>query len=109
VVINIDSPILQEVVDHHLGQYPDVMAEEVADTVRRVFGEVAACKIAHSQKLARNVPEEELDREYRSEQALTIGLMGLMAEESVIAQRLGRFGKKRSGQPAPVATPAAAG
>ena len=75
--------------------YPDVFAEEVGKTVRQVFGEVATCKIAHSQKLAKKVPAEVLDREYRSEQALTIALMGLMAEESLIAQRLGKLGRKK--------------
>jgi len=102
VLINVDSPTLQEAVEYHQSQYPDIYAEEVAKTVRQVFGEVAACKIAHSQKLARKVTEEELDREYRSEQALTVGLMGLLAEESVIAQRLGRLGKKKGSQLAAV-------
>jgi hypothetical protein len=95
VVVNVDSPVLQEIVEYHQAQYPEVYAEEVATTVRQVFGEVAACKIAHSQKLAKRVTEEELDRDYRSEAALTVGLMGLLAEESVISQRLGRLGKKK--------------
>jgi hypothetical protein len=98
VLINIDSPILQEVVEYHQAQYPDVYAEEVAKTVRQVFGEVAACKVAHSQKLTKNISEEELDRVYRNEQALTLALMGLMAEESVIAQRLGKLGRKKTVQ-----------
>ena len=38
----------------------------------------------------KNVPEQELDRDYRSEQALTVPLMGMMAEE-----RLGKLGRKR--------------
>lgn len=95
VLINVDSSILQEVVAHHQVHYPDVYSEEVANVVRQVFGEVAACKVAHSQKLAKDVPEEELDRDYRSEQALTVGLMGLIAEESLIAQRLGKLGRKK--------------
>jgi hypothetical protein len=95
VVVNVDSPVLQEIVEYHQHQYPDIYAEEVASTVRNVFGEVAACKIAHSQKLAKRVTEEELDRDYRSEAALTVCLMGLLAEESVISQRLGRLGKKK--------------
>jgi hypothetical protein len=97
VLVNVDSPILQDVVEYHQNQYPDVHAEEVANTVRQVFGEVAACKIAHSQKLVKKVTEEELNRDYRSEQALTVALMGLMAEESLIAQRLGKFGRKKLG------------
>jgi len=96
VLINVDSLILQEIVEYHQAQYPDVYAEEVAKTIRHVFGEVAACKVAHSQKLARDVPREELDRDYRNEQALTIALMGLLAEETVIAQRLGKLGRKKS-------------
>jgi hypothetical protein len=104
VLINIDSPILEETVKHHQDQYPDVYAEEVSKTVRQVFGEVAACKVAHSQKLARKVPEEELDRDYRTEQALTVALMGLMAEEALIAQRLGRLGRKKPFTQIPVAT-----
>jgi hypothetical protein len=95
VLINQDSPILQEVIEYHQAQYPDVYAEEVAKTIRQVFGEVASCKIAHSQKLTKNVPVEELDLDYRSEKALTVALMGLLAEESVIAQRLGKLGRKK--------------
>jgi hypothetical protein len=95
VLINAESPILQEVVQYHQSQYPEVFAEDVQKIVHDVFGEVAACKVAHSQKLLRNVAKEELDRNYRSEQALTIGLMGLLAEESLIAQRLGRLGRKK--------------
>lgn len=96
VHINVDSGILQEVIEYHQEMYPEVYQEEVAKTVRQVFGEVAACKIAHSQKLAREVPEQELDAQYRSEAALTVGLMGLIAEESLISQRLTRLGPKRS-------------
>jgi len=106
VLLNIDSPILQEVVEYHQAQYPDIYADEVGKIVRQVFGEVAACKVAHSQKLAKNVPEEQLDSEYRSEQALTIALMGLMAEESLIAQRLGKLGRKK---PTPVGSSVAVG
>jgi hypothetical protein len=42
------------------------------------------------------VAEEDLDQYYRSEQALTIALMGLLAEESLIAQRLGKLGRKKN-------------
>src|SRR5262249_32555977 len=95
VLINADSPVLQEVVEYHQAQYPDIYTEEVSNIIRQVFGEVAACKVAHSQKLRQKVTEEELDTEYRNEAALTIALMGLMAEESVIAQRLGKLGRKK--------------
>lgn len=95
VCINLDSPILQDAVEYHQQQYLDVFAEDVATTVRQVFGEVAACKVAHSQKLANRVTQQDLDQTYRSEQALTLALMGLMAEEAVIAQRLVKLGRKK--------------
>ena len=96
VIINIDSPILEEVITYHQTEYPDIYAEEVAKIVCRVFGEVAACKIAHSQKLTRLITEEEINRDYRNEQALTLALMGLIAEESLIGQRLSSLGIRRT-------------
>jgi hypothetical protein len=96
VFMNRDSPILLEAIKYHQGQYPDVYGQEVDEIVRNTYGEVAVCKIAHSQKLARHVNEQELDETYRSEAALTIALMGLLAEESLIAQRLGKLGRKKT-------------
>jgi hypothetical protein len=96
VLINIDSPILREIEKYHQDQYPDVYAEEVTKTVQKAFGEIAACKIAHSQKLSKLVSQEQLNSDYRNESALTISLMGLLAEESLIAQRLGKLGRKKS-------------
>jgi hypothetical protein len=96
VLMNRDCPILLEAIKHHQAQYPDIYAEEVEKIVRDTYGEVAVCKIAHSQKLAKFVPEQDLDEQYRSEAALTVGLMGLLAEESLIAQRLGKLGRKKT-------------
>jgi hypothetical protein len=94
--MNRDSPILVEAIKYHQGQYPDVYAPEVEDIVRNTYGEVAVCRIAHSQKLAKSVNEQDLDETYRSEAALTIGLMGLLAEDSLIAQRLAKLGRKET-------------
>ena len=95
VMINLDSGIIDEVVKYHEERYPEILHEEVRKIIWKTFGEVAACKVAHSQKLARMVTEQELDKSYRTEEALTVGLMGLMAEESLISQRLGRLGRKK--------------
>jgi hypothetical protein len=96
VLMNEDSPLLDEAIRYHLNQYPEIYAKEVTDIVRKTYGEVAVCKLAHSQKLVAQVPEQDLDETYRSEQALTISLMGLLAEESLIAQRLGKLGRKKT-------------
>ena len=94
VFINVDSPILQEIIEYRQSLYPEIYAEEIASEIRKAFGEIATCKIAHSQRLTRLIPEERLDEDYRNERALTVSLMGLIAEESLIVQRLkGRFKK----------------
>jgi len=96
VLMNSEAPILLEAVKHHQQQYPEVFAPDVDKIVRETYGEVAVCKIAHSQKLIAHVAEEDLDMTYRNEAALTISLMGLLAEESLIAQRLGKLGRKKN-------------
>jgi hypothetical protein len=97
VILNADAPMLLESIAYHQEQYPAVHSEEIQKIVKDVYGEVAVAKIAHSEKLAaRGVSEEDLEQQYRSDQALTIALMGLMAEESLISQRLGRLGRKKS-------------
>ncbi len=96
VHMNRDAPILLEAIKYHQDQYPDVYAEEIEEIVKNTYGEVAICKVAHSQKLAKHIPEQDLDDTYRSEAALTIALMGLLAEESLIGQRLGKLGRKKT-------------
>jgi len=96
VILNQEAPLILEAIKFHQEQYPDVHAEEIQKIVMQVYGEVAVSKIAHSQKLANRVSEEDLDDLYRSDEALTFSLMGLLAEETVIAQRLGRLGRKKS-------------
>ena len=96
VILNMEAPVILEAIGHHQEQYPDIYAEEIMITVKNVYGEIAAAKIAHSQKLAARIPEQELDADYRSEKALTVALMGLMAEDTVISQRLGRLGRKKA-------------
>ena len=96
VLMNKEAPLLVEAIKHHQQQYPDVFAVEVEKIVKDTYGEVAVCKIAHSQKLTTYVAEDQLDLTYRNEAVLTVALMGLLAEESLIAQRLGRLGRKKS-------------
>ena len=95
VELNSEAPVLLEAIKYHQDQYADVFAEDVGKAVMAVFGEVAVAKIAHSQRLRGNVTDQELRDDYRNERVLTVALMGLLAEESLIAQRLGKFGRKK--------------
>lgn len=96
VILNKESPVVIESIKYHQNQYPDVYAEEVQNIVMDVFGEVAVAKIAHSQKLRKLISDEDLREDYRNEKVLTVALMGLLAEESLIAQRLGKLGRKKA-------------
>jgi hypothetical protein len=95
VVINSQSPVLVEMIKYHRDRYPDVHAEEVTKIILRTFGEIAACKIAHTQKLTKYITEQEVDDLFRTEEALTASLMGLIAEDTLIAQRLAKLGPKK--------------
>jgi hypothetical protein len=68
--MNREAPILLEAIKHHQQQYPDVFAVEVEKVVKDTYGEVAVCKIAHSQKLIAHVAEEDRDLTYRNEAEL---------------------------------------
>lgn len=56
-----------DVFEYNQERYPEIYHEEAAKIARRVFGEVAVCKVAHSQKLTKEVSEQDLDKLYRSE------------------------------------------
>lgn len=97
VVINTGSPFLEEMVAYHQRYYADHLADEVREIVVGVLGEIACAKVAHAQTLSRqaHLSEEAINEKYRSEEALTFALMGLVAEEAVISQRLGKLGRKK--------------
>jgi hypothetical protein len=64
--------------------------------VEASLGLFAVCKVAHANTLTRQgISEEAIDDSVLTSEALTFSLMGFMAEEAVISQRLGPVGKKR--------------
>lgn len=95
VMINCEAEAIEEVIKFHQEKYAPVFAEDVQRIVLGSYGEIAACKIAHSQKLRSKISREELDRDFRSPEALTMALLGLIAEESVISSRLAGLVRQR--------------
>jgi hypothetical protein len=67
VLVNVDSPILQEIVEYHRAQYLDVYAEEVRKTTIRSLARWQLVGLLTLKSWRKNVPEQELDRDYRSE------------------------------------------
>lgn len=97
VLINIDHPVLRAEVEHWQAQYADHHAEDVVNEVLAVYGQIAVAKVAHSEFLKSVIPSKIVEDSLRSEAALTMSLLGLMAEEAVIAPRLGgKFAKRHS-------------
>jgi hypothetical protein len=45
--------------------------------------------------LTKYVTEQEVDDAFRNEEALAVSLMGLIAEDSLINQRLAKLGRQR--------------
>jgi hypothetical protein len=93
VYINTGSEILRKLENYHVERFPDVHEEEIRKEIRNAFGEIAVAKVAHSQQLKHLVNRDELEKIYRSEEALTIALMGYVSEDKYIALKLRRFGK----------------
>ena len=96
VLINVDHPVLRQQVDHWQRQYADHLAEQVEQDVLSVYGEVAVAKVAHTEHLKSVLPAPVVETDLRSPAALTTALLGLMAEEAIIAPRLGgKYSKRR--------------
>ncbi len=96
VLLNGDHPILTELVQYWQDRYPDHLSDAIRADVIDVYGTVAVAKIAHSERLKGLLPADVVETELRSDAALTMSLLGLMAEDHMIAARLGaKYGKKR--------------
>jgi len=96
VLINVEHEVLREQITNWQARYPDHYAAEIEKEVVDVYGQIAVSKIAHSEYLKGIVPSQVVEKELRSDAALTMGLLGLMAEEAVLATRIGgKFSRKK--------------
>ena len=95
VIVNAEHPVMRGQIEYYQGQYAPQFAQQVAEEVVSTYGLVAATKVAHAESL-RAVASPQQVNEMRSDAALTTALLGLYAEDKVLAQRLsGQFGRAR--------------
>ena len=95
VLLNIEHPVLLAEIEHWQSRYADHHAENIRQEVVRVYGELAVARVAHSEHLKGLLPSKVVDEDLRSEAALTMSLLGLLAEDAVIATRVGgRYGRQ---------------
>jgi hypothetical protein len=96
VLISDSHPVMRSQIKFWQDQYADHLAADVEAEVIGIYGQVAVAKIAHSEKLKGILPRDLVESELRSESALTMSLLGLIAEESLIQNRLTtRFGRRK--------------
>ncbi|HBS29241.1 MAG TPA: hypothetical protein DEB06_07270 [Phycisphaerales bacterium] len=96
VLINVDHPVLRAQIEYWQGQYAEHFADDIEKDVIDAYGEIAVAKLAHSAFLSGIVPSKVIEEKMRSEEAMTMALLGLIGEEAVIAPRLGgKFKKQR--------------
>ncbi|MEX0801530.1 MAG: hypothetical protein WD379_09975 [Dehalococcoidia bacterium] len=96
VLLNVDHSVLRAEIEHWQSQFADHLADDIANEVLKAYGEIAVSKVAHSEHLRGQVASQVIDQKYRSPEALTMALLGLFAEEAVIAPRIGGKFRKRS-------------
>ena len=96
VLINVDHPVIRQQVQYWQGQYADHLSDKIEEDVHQAYGEVAVAKIAHSAHLKAILPSQVIEDQLRTPGALTTALLGLIAEEALIAPRLGgKYAKRR--------------
>jgi hypothetical protein len=95
VLLNVEHPVLTAEIEYWQAQYPDHFADDIREDVIDTYGQIAVAKVAHSEHLKGEIPSSVVERELRSEAALTMALLGLIGEEAVIAPRIGGKYRKR--------------
>ena len=88
VLINREHPVLLAEIERWQGQFADVHAEAIRQDVIDAYGQIAVAKVAHSEQLKGLLASRTVNDDLRSEAALTMALLGLVAEEAVIAPRV---------------------
>ncbi len=96
VLLNRDHPVITAERELFKDDYGSTHAEDIEKIVEAVYGEVAVSKIAHSEHLKALLPSDLVEEQMRSDEALTMSLLGLVAEEGLIGERLRKeFRRKR--------------
>jgi hypothetical protein len=89
VLLNGEAGMFEDVIQYHQQRYPEIYADDVAMQVRRAFGYTAASKVAHIHKvMKRALSRQEIASRHLSEDALTVALCGLLAEDALIERFL---------------------
>ena len=99
VLMNTESPIIVEAIKYHQESHHESFHDEIKKIVLTSYGALACCKVAHALKFTKYMSRENIKEMYLTEEALTLSLLGLAAEDAFIAPKLGMCGPKTLSQP----------
>lgn len=94
VLLNSDHPMIDMQIKYWQSQYAEHHADAVAQAVRAEYGQMAVSKVAHSEHFKGIIPVQIVETDMRSEPALTMSLLGLIAEENDIQTKLDSLFRK---------------
>jgi len=95
VVLNRDHSLIQAEIERFIDDYGSLHSEFVEKTIKNIYGSVAVSQVAHSEHFKAILPEDVIENEFRSDKALTMGLLGLWAIETLIINDLEKTVPKR--------------
>jgi hypothetical protein len=94
VLLKLDHPVIQNVIAYWQGRYHEQYAASIRQDVLDVYGTHVAARVAHSESLRGLVPEKRILEDMRTDAALTVSMLGLVAEDHVLLTRLGgKYGR----------------
>lgn len=92
-----DFSAIREVKTYWRDKYPDHFSDRIDEVVEEVYGEAMVARLAHSEGLACDPRwgRTRVDNELRTGAALTMAVLGLLSEDTVISNRLRGLGVRR--------------
>ena len=92
VYLNSGHPVILAETRFFADMHRAARYDEVVEVVHACYGETAVSKVAHSEQLKSLVGSDVVEERMRDDYALTMSLLGLIAEESMIHERLRELG-----------------
>lgn len=88
--------VIRGQIEYWQSQYPKALAHEVDQIVKDAYADVAIAKISHVHALEHEATFSENQlREMLQNPSLSMAMLGLIGEDSLITRRLGGLGAKR--------------
>jgi hypothetical protein len=96
VLVNRDHQVIQSHIAETQRQFAEQYADEIAEEVVNVYGELAVAHVAHSERMRAIMTDAEVDS-LRTDKALTMSLLGMWQIDAILLPRIsGKMVKRKS-------------